>query len=91
VAGAGLVRTRQDRIHYAQMGCAADPMSGDTFSGADRTILESCVLERADRGRAHGNDSPASRASIADERCGGVRDPIRLIEGQPRVELRIPR
>jgi len=89
MAASRIVKPRHDRVDDTQLGIGRDPLRGDTFSGCNPSVDPCRVLECPHDRRANRHDPPASMLRLSNERCSRSRNGIGLVEGKPRVQLRI--
>jgi len=91
VAGAGLVRAADDRIDDSQRGRRAEALIGQAVAGAQAVPLRRGVFERARHRRAEGDHAAAAAVRALDRIDRRLRQAVRLVERQPRVECGIAR
>ena len=91
VTGMRLMRARENHVDDTQTRCGADALIGHPASRTNVVTGADGVFERADHGRADGDDSPAARSRPIDRNRRRKRNAVRLIERQTRIERSIAR
>ena len=88
MAAVGLVSAGEDGIYHAERRVPADPPRRDALTFAN-PVPVGRVLERAHHRGADRDDAPTVLEGTSDGAHGVVRNPVRLVERQTRVELRV--
>ena len=89
MARSGLVRARHNRIDDTKLRRSADSLCRDAVTGVNDAVARRGVLDRAHDRRADRDDPATASLGAIDLARRRRGDPIRLIERQAAIKIRV--